>query len=178
MAESDFTQYVEARTGQLLRLAYLLAGEAHAAEDLVQETLLRAHRRWDRVSRAGNPDAYVRRILINQHQSRHRRRASTELVVAPSALAADPMVDSQDNLAARDQAWRLLQELPTQQRAVLVLRYYEDLSDADIADILGCAQGTVRSVAARAFAALRRHPDLAAYAVPAPTPASHPEETS
>jgi RNA polymerase sigma-70 factor (sigma-E family) len=176
MAESDFTRYVEARTGSLLRLAYLLAGDAHAAEDLVQETLLRAHRRWDRVSRAGSPDAYVRRIMINQHQSWRRRRASTELAVAPTGLPDDAAVDSQESIAARDQAWRLLHELPAQQRAVLVLRYYEDLRDADIADILNCAEGTVRSLAARAFAALRRHPDLAGYAVP--LPASRPEETA
>lgn len=178
MAESDFTRYVEARTAPLLRLAYLVTGDAHAAEDLVQETLLRAHRRWDRVSRAGSPDAYVRRILINQHHSWRRRRASTELSVAPAGLRADAAVDSQERLAARDQAWRLLHELPAQQRAVLVLRYYEDLRDADIADILGCAQGTVRSLAARAFAALRHHPDLADYTVPLPTPAPPPEETS
>ncbi|HYJ70125.1 MAG TPA: SigE family RNA polymerase sigma factor [Nocardioidaceae bacterium] len=178
MAESDFTRYVEARTGSLLRLAYLLAGDAHTAEDLVQETLLRAHRRWDRVSRAGSPDAYVRRILINQHQSWRRRRASTELAVAPAGLPDDAAADTQESLAARDLAWRLLHELPAQQRAVLVLRYYADLRDADIADVLGCAQGTVRSLAARAFAALRRHPDLANYAVPLPTPAPLPEETS
>ena len=174
MAESDFGEYVEARTGALLRLAYLLCGNAHTAEDIVQEALVRAHRRWDRVTRAGNPDAYVRRIVVNQHRSWRRRRSSTELTVEPSGLPPSAVGDSQDALAVRDLTWRMLHELTEQQRAVLVLRYYEDLGDADIAELLGCAPGTVRSLAARAFAQLRRHPDLAGYDPPEPSTTAIP----
>jgi RNA polymerase sigma-70 factor (sigma-E family) len=180
MTESDFAEYVQARTGALLRLAYLLCGNAHTAEDVVQEALLRTHRHWDRVRAAGSPDAYVRRIVVNQHRSWRRRRASTELAMEPSELPSTVADDAQDALAARDLTWRLLHELSDQQRTVLVLRYYEDLSDAAIADLLDCAPGTVRSLAARAFARLRRHPDLAGYAAPVPTPSipQHvPEDT-
>jgi len=181
MAESDFGEYVEARTGALLRLAYLLCGNAHTAEDIVQDALVRAHRRWDRVTQAGSPDAYVRRIVVNQHRSWRRLRASTELAVEPSDVPLSAVDDVQESLAVRDLTWRLLQELPEQQRAVLVLRYYEDLSDVNIADLLDCAPGTVRSLAARAFAQLRRHPDLSGYAAPEPAHTTTPsgqEETS
>jgi RNA polymerase sigma-70 factor (sigma-E family) len=167
MTETDFQQYVSLRTGALLRLAYLLSGDAHTAEDLVQESLLRCHRRWDKVTHADNPDAYVRRVVVNQHLSWRRRRSSTELVVEPDHLPQVGAADSQESLAARDLLWRAMHQLPTRQRTVLVLRYYEDLCDADIADLLGCRDGTVRSLAARAFANLREHPDLAGYAVPA-----------
>lgn len=169
MAEIDFERFVGARTAALLRLAYLLTGEAHAAEDLVQDALIRAHRRWDRVAHAGNPDAYLRRIVVNEHLSWRRRRASRELAVAPGDLAADVTADGQESLADRDLVWRLLHRLPARQRAVLVLRYYEDLPDEEIAGLLGCARGTVRSLAARAFGGLREHPELAEYAVPTPT---------
>lgn len=172
MAESDFGEYVQARTGALLRLAYLLCGNAHTAEDIVQEALLRTHRRWDRVSQAGNPDAYVRRIVVNQHRSWRRRRSSRELAVEPAALPAEATEDAQGSLAARDLTWRALHQLSGQQRAVLVLRYYEDLPDGDIAELLDCAPGTVRSLAARAFAQLRRHPELAGYTVPEPVSTS------
>lgn len=170
MTDSDFEKYVEARTAALLRLAYLLCGNGHTAEDIVQDALLRAHRRWDRVTLADSPDAYVRRIILNEHRSWRRRRASTELTIEPASMPPAAVDDSQDALAAKDLTWRLLQELSEQQRAVLVLRYYEDLTDADIAELLGCAPGTVRSLAARAFARLRCHPDLAGYAEPEAMP--------
>jgi RNA polymerase sigma-70 factor (sigma-E family) len=166
MTETDFQQFVSLQTGALLRLAYLLSGDRHTAEDLVQESLLRCHRRWERVTRAANPEAYVRRVLVNQHLSWRRRRSSTDLVVEVDHLPQAPAADSQEALAARDLVWRAIRQLPTRQRAVLVLRYYEDLSDADIAEVLGIRVGTVRSLAARAFARLRTHPDLASYALP------------
>jgi RNA polymerase sigma-70 factor (sigma-E family) len=181
VAESDFGEYVEARTGALLRLAYLLCGDPHTAEDIVQDALVRAHRRWDRVTQAGSPDAYVRRIVVNQHRSWRRRQGSTEVAVEPSTVPPSAVADAQDMLATRDLTWRLLRELSEHQRAVLVLRYYEDLSDADIAALLDCAPGTVRSLAARAFAHLRRHPDLATYAAPSapePTPTTPVQEDS
>lgn len=170
MAEIDFQNYVTQRTGRLLRLAYLLSGDAHTAEDLVQEALSRCHRRWDRVSGAADPDAYVRRVLVNQHHSWRRRRSSSELSVDPGRLPSGVTADGQDGVAARDLMRRALRTLPPSQRTVLVLRYYEDLADADIADLLGCSPGNVRGLASRALDRLRRDPDLAD--VVAPTPAS------
>lgn len=167
MTDTDFQQFVSLRTAGLLRLAYLISGDAHTAEDLVQETLLRCHRRWDKVSRAASPEAYVRRAVVNQHLSWRRRRSSTEYVVEPDDLPQRGTADSQETVAVRDLLWRALGDLPTRQRTVLVLRYYEDLSDADIAGLLGSRVGTVRSLATRAFARLREHPDLAGYAIPA-----------
>jgi RNA polymerase sigma-70 factor (sigma-E family) len=147
----------------------VLSGDAHTAEDLVQEALLRCHRRWGRVSRMANPDAYVRRAIVNQHLSWRRRRSSSELSVAPELLSAEPASDSQDALAARDLMRRALRQLPHSQRAVLVLRYYEGLADADIADLLGCSTGNVRGLASRAFARLRGRPELTDLIAATPT---------
>lgn len=161
MAEIEFQEYVAEHTGRLLRLAYLLTGDRHTAEDLVQEALLRCHRRWGQVSRMANPDAYVRRALINQHLSWRRRRSSSELSVAPEQFPVEATSDSQDSFAARDLMRRALRQLPRSQRTVLALRYYEGLADPDIADLLGCSIGNVRGLASRAFARLREHPEFA-----------------
>jgi RNA polymerase sigma-70 factor (sigma-E family) len=161
MTETDFEEFVSLRTDGLLRLAYLLCGDAHTAEDLVQEALLRCHRRWERVARVASPDAYVRRIVVNQHLSWRRRRSSTEQVVQPDLLPDRQAIDSQETFAEWDLLWAAIQRLPARQRTVLVLRYYEDLSDADIADLLGSPVGTVRSQAARAISRLRTQPELA-----------------
>ncbi len=156
----DFAEYAASRVDGLLRLAYLLTADRHLAEDMVQEVLIKAHRRWSRVSAAGDVDAYVRRMLVNEHISWRRRRSSTEVPV-------ERMTDEQDTarldegVVARDWMWRMLARLPARQRAVLVLRHYERLSDPEIAALLGCADATVRSLAARGLAALRGHPDLA-----------------
>lgn len=143
--EPGFDDYVAARGDALLRFAYLLCGDAHLAEDLVQSVLAKAYRRWPK------PEAYVRRMVVNEHLSWRRRRSSGEVVVAATPDAAAGGAD----LAERDAMWRLLATLPRRQRAVLVLRYYEDLSDAAIAEVLGCAESTVRAYATRALAALR-----------------------
>ena len=164
----DFVSYAEARTPALLRLAYLLSGDAHLAEDLVQEALSRAHSQWTRVSAADNPHAYVRRIVVNQHLGWRRRRSNGELSVAPESMPESASPDPASGVVDRDAAWRAIGGLPRRQRAVLVLRYYEDLSDNDIASALGVAVGTVRSLASRAFAQLREHPELAPYSVPFP----------
>jgi RNA polymerase sigma-70 factor (sigma-E family) len=174
--DQDFVSYVEARTPALLRLAYLLSGDPHLAEDLVQESLARAHRRWHEVVRADSPHAYVRRIVVNQHLSWRRRRSSGELAVAPESVPEGMSEDLAGGLAERDVAWRALATLPRRQRAVLVLRYYEDLSDDDIATTLGVAVGTVRSLASRAFAQLREHPALASYSAPFPVAVPITEE--
>jgi RNA polymerase sigma-70 factor (sigma-E family) len=152
----EFEQYVAARGQALLRLAYVLTGDAHAAEDLTQSALYDALRHWRRVTRAGHPDAYVRRVVVNRYLSGRRRRASSEVVlddVEPlsTAVAPDPAV----GVVARDEVRRALAGLPPRARAVLVLRYYADLDDAAIAEALGIAPSTVRATASRALAGLR-----------------------
>ncbi|MBM9506205.1 SigE family RNA polymerase sigma factor [Actinacidiphila acididurans] len=161
-ARPTFEEYVSGRGTALLRLAYLLSGDSHLAEDLTQDVLLRVHRRWRRVATLDHPDAYVKRMLLNEYLSWRRRRSSTE-VPAPAdtgvpVTGADG--DIGERVAMQEAAWRLLATLPRRQRAVLVLRFYEDLSDAQIAEVLGCAAATVRSQAARALATLRAEPAL------------------
>jgi len=147
-------EFVAARGDALLRFALMLSGDAHRAEDLVQSALARAYPRWQRIADMDAPEAYLKRIVVNEHLRWRARRASRELPVA--APGRDPVgIDTAGVHAERDAAWALLRTLPRRQRAVLVLRYYEDLPDADIASLLGCRESTVRSQAARGLAALR-----------------------
>jgi RNA polymerase sigma-70 factor (sigma-E family) len=150
-----FEEYAFARTSALIRLARLLTDDEHRAEDLVQEVLARAYARWGRISRTDRPDAYVRRMLVNAHHSWWRRRSSWEVSVAAVTDRAGT-ADEAAAVAERDALWRLVRELPTRQRTVIVLRYYEDLDDAMIAEILACSAGTVRTHAKRALTALRK----------------------
>jgi RNA polymerase sigma-70 factor (sigma-E family) len=150
-----FEDWVAARGTRLLRFADALCGDHHRAEDLVQAALAKALGRWARVAAMAYPEAYLRQIIVNEYLSWWRRRARTEVTTpAPPDRQADGP-DLAGDQASRDAAWRLLARLPRRQRAVLVLRYYEDLSDDQIAEVLGCATGTVRSTATRALAALR-----------------------
>lgn len=147
-----FEAFMTSRGAALLRFAYLVTGDRHMAEDLVQEALARAHRRWTRILRTEAPDAYVRRMVLNQFLSWRRKRSFGERIVATApepagAVAADPA----DALAERDEIWTALAALPPKQRAVLVLRYYEDLDDVEIGRILGCKPATVRSLVHRAL---------------------------
>ena len=158
-----FEEYVAARGPALVRLARLLTADHHRAEDLAQDVLARAYVHWRRIQRTDRPDVYVRRMLINAHTSWWRRRANRELSVdsvGERAGVGDPGVGAAD----RDEMWRLIVELPPRQRAVVVLRYYEDLDDAAIAEILDCSAVTVRTHAMRALATLRHR-----CAVPATT---------
>lgn len=152
----DFHEYVATRRQPLLRLAYLLTGDAHLAEDVVQTALLRAFRQWRRVSRAGRPDAYVRRMVVNAYVDGRRRRSSTEAPTEPAGLPAVAQHDHAEAQAERSVMWTALATLPRVQRAVLVLRFYEDLDDARIAELLGSTPSTVRSNASRALATLRK----------------------
>lgn len=156
--DTDFDEYVVTRTGALLRLAYLLTGDGHRAEDLVQDTLERLYRRWPRMTHVIDPHAYARKILLNQHLTWRRRRASSEIVVADIPERAG--YDETDAVGVRHLLWQRIGALPPRQRAVVVLRYYEDLADADIAEALSISAGTVRSTAMRALTKLRNHPDL------------------
>jgi RNA polymerase sigma-70 factor (sigma-E family) len=151
---TDFSMFVRAHSTALLRSAFLLTGERSAAEDLVQDTFLRLLPRWSKVVAADVPLAYVRRSLTNNFLNGRRRRAGHELLVAdPPERGYDS--DPAGSLSDRDLVRGLLADLPPKQRAVLVLRFYDDLSDAEIAADLGCRQGTVRSIVSRSLAALR-----------------------
>ena len=153
---TGFDEYVAARGPALLRLAVMLTGDPHRAEDLVQDALAQAFRHWPTVTAADSPHAYVRRILVRQHLSWWRRASSRERPMAePASASASVESDVGESYASRDAAWSLLARLPRQQRTVLALRYYEDLSDAQIAEALGCSSATVRAHASRGLGALR-----------------------
>jgi len=151
-----YEEFVDSRLGALLRYALMLTGDPHTAQDLVQETMVRVQLNWRRVDRSDSPDGYVRRILTNQFIDLRRGswlqrvllRAEPDEVQAVRADHAAETVE-------RDRMWSLLSRLPRRQRAAIVLRYYEDLPDAEIAEALGCAVGTVRSSISRALATLR-----------------------
>ncbi|MFD0524309.1 SigE family RNA polymerase sigma factor [Paractinoplanes durhamensis] len=150
-----FDDYVRLRGARLVQLARLLIRDRHLAEDLVQEVLSKAFVRWKKISAAGDPDMYVRRMLINSNISWWRRRSSSEIVTATIGDRSDD-ADLGDRTAGQDAAWRLIAELPPRQRATIVLRYFEDLSDERIAEILEISTVTVRSQAMRALEKLRR----------------------
>lgn len=150
----DFDEFVRSRGRALLRFAYVLSSDAYLAEDIVQEVLARMHRRWDKVTAMDNAEAYVRTAIVRQFLSWRRRRASREAVRAEVPEPAG-IEEPQQQVLARDQMWQLLAELPRAQRAVLVLRFYSDLPDHEIAAVLGCGESTVRSQAARALARMR-----------------------
>ncbi len=150
----SFDEYVTVQGQSLLRFAYLVSGDHHLAQDLVQEVLARLHRRWRRLERDGSPDAYIRRALVREYLSWRRRRSAAEQVMAVPPDRPATQAPS-DHVVEQDEAWRWLATLPRAQRAVLVLRFYEDLSDARIAEVLGCAESTVRVHAARALSRLR-----------------------
>jgi RNA polymerase sigma-70 factor (sigma-E family) len=150
----SFETYVATRSDALVRLAYLMVRDRHLAEDLAQEALARLHRNYARVRDADNPDAYVRKIMLNQLLSWRRRRSWTERSVAdpePPGRADDHATAAAD----RDAMWTLLGTLPPKQRAVVVLRFYEDLDDDTIAALLDCSPATVRAHASKAMARLR-----------------------
>jgi len=150
----DFDSFVVARGRALLRFAYVLCGNRPLAEDMVQEVLARAHQRWSRIERMEAPEAYVRKSIVREYLSWRRRKASTEVMVAEVPERVDPC-DSEHVIVERWEMWALLSGLPRAQRAVLVLRFYNDLGDDEIANALGCTRSTVRAHAARALARLR-----------------------
>ncbi len=165
----EFEEYVATRGRALERFAYLLTGDVHAAQDLVQSALLAAYLRWKRVSRVEHPDAYIRRIVTTTFLDGKRRRSSREALLDPHGDVAAraqgaSTPDHAEQVADHDQLERALATVSTHQRAVLVLRHYESYDDAAIAAVLGCSEATVRSHASRGLARLR-----AQLATPAPT---------
>ena len=150
-----FEEFVTARLPAVLRFAGVLTGDRALAEDVVQDVLIRASNRWQDIAQLDRPEAYVRKMVVNEFLSWRRR--SWRLVPAGTGgdLRGPPLPDPAAGYAERDAMAAELAKLPRRQRAVLVLRYYEGLSDQDIAAVLGCRPGTVRGYASRALAALR-----------------------
>lgn len=154
MSSDDFTEYVEAAWARLFRTAYALTGDVTTAEDLLQRTLVKAFVHWKRVSRAESPDSYLRRMMVNESASAWRTRSSRREVLTQQPPEVPS--DSFDGLlATRDELWQGVCELPPRQRAVVVLRYYEDLSEREIAEVLGISQGSVKSMSSAAISKLR-----------------------
>lgn len=156
--DDDFTTFVVARSPSLLRLAYLLTGNRNDAEDLVQVALTNAYVSWKRIESAHAVDSYVRTCLVRSHFA-GRRRSS----VPVSTLVVDPVdrrsAAALESVEDRDELWDALLNLPPRQRAVLVLKYLEDLDEATIAALLRCSRGTVKSQTSARSSTLRVFPD-------------------
>ncbi len=158
----SFEQFVEGSSSRMLTIAILLTGHNRAdAEDLLQTVLERAFRRWRRICRTGDPGPYIRQMLVNASIDRWRllRHRPEQPFGSDDALPTAAGLFGHDQSAAiadRDLLWRALAQLPPGQRAVLVLRYYEDLTEAQIAALLGCSVGSVKTQASRALAKMRR----------------------
>ncbi|MEU8152077.1 SigE family RNA polymerase sigma factor [Micromonospora sp. NPDC048986] len=173
--EEQFREFVAARSAALLRTAYLLTGDWATAEDLLQTALTKTYLAWKRLGGIEAVEPYARRVMVNTSTSWWRRRWHGErpTEVLPERAGVDEIEQQLD----RDLLWRHLRELPNRQRAVLVLRYYEDMSEAQTAAMLDISPGTVKSQASRALATLRRRlgadaPELAAAAGIAGRPAA------
>jgi RNA polymerase sigma-70 factor (sigma-E family) len=156
--DAGFREYVTARSRALLRTAYLLTGNAADAEDLLQAALAKTFLAWDRIEDRGALDGYVRRAMVNTHISWWRRRRVEEYPTdeIPDQAVADPAVASDLQETLR----RAVDRLPDRMRAAVVLRYYEDMTEAEVADVLGVSLGTVKSTVSRAVAKLRTDADL------------------
>ncbi|MET0423252.1 MAG: SigE family RNA polymerase sigma factor [Actinoplanes sp.] len=160
--EADYAQFVRTRTHALLRSAYLLTGDQHLAEDLVQEALARTHRAWQRLERTENAEAYARKIMYHAQVSLWRRAKVAE--VLPGEFDADRTpgdADPADAAVARLTMRRALLALSSRQRAVVVLRFFEDHTEVEAAQLLGISVSTVKTQTARALERLRTLvPDL------------------
>lgn len=150
----EFDAYVRARGRSLERLAFLLCGNHHTAEDLTQTALAKAFVRWRRIGSLEHPDAYVRQILVRTYMSEQRRRSAREVVTILVPDKPEPMADAAYDPRQRQWLLRLVSALPPRAKAVVVLRYYEDLDNAAIAQLLGISESAVRSTASRALAKL------------------------
>jgi RNA polymerase sigma-70 factor (sigma-E family) len=157
-ADTEFGDFMRGRWPAMVRLAYALTGDAGHAEDVAQAAFARAYASWGRVSRAGDPDAYVRRILINENRKRFRKNRVPEDLHGDLAdtLSGGTAAGEQQGPEERQALLDALNTLGPRQRAVVVLRYWLDLSEAETAAALNCSVGTVKSQASRALATLRR----------------------
>lgn len=150
--EYAFVNFVDDRQTRLLGFARVLCGHDQDAEDLVQRALVKAYLRWQRIKEMEHPEAYVRQVMLHDYfrgwrRTWRRHETSTETLPEQTNPPVDPLTSP---------AWEAVRALPPRQRAVIALRYFEDLSVASTADILGCTEGTVKSQSSRAIATLRR----------------------
>jgi len=151
----DFELWVTEKADALLRFAYVLTGDHQLAEDAVQDALTTACARWGRVSQADDPEAYVKRMVVNAHISWWRRFRRREAPAAEPTRTAAAAPDGTASRADAEAVWALCATLPDKQRAAVVLRFYEELSYAEIAQLLHCAEATARSHVHRALAVLK-----------------------
>ena len=154
-ASEDFAEFVRIRSGPLLRFAYWMTGSWPDAEDVVQDSLAKAYLRWQQIEQ---PDAYLYRLVVNAARSWYRARRAEVLTAVPPELPAGSA--GPEAVVARSTLVAALARLPRRQRAVVVLRYCLDLSERDVAVLMGCSAGTVKSQAARALDKLRADPAL------------------
>jgi len=152
---ASFEDFVTESVDGLLRTAYLITSDEGEAEDLVQECLLMVARRWGRIRRMNQPLAYARRVLINLALRGTRQRSRRRAELAAETVEASTSSAGLELLATRDEVRAALRQLAPRQRAVLVLRYFNDLSEAEVAKMLGCTTGTIKSTASRSLAQLR-----------------------
>jgi len=157
-----FKGYVAARSAALLRTAYMLTGNKADAEDLLQTALAKTYLAWESIRDRESVDAYVRRIMLNTRTSWWRRRRHVGEFPTDQVPEAPVRHDETERIVLHDALWNALADLPKRQRAMVVLRYYEDLSEAETAVALGVSVGTVKSTTARALAKLRDHVGLRA----------------
>jgi len=158
MTVPEYDEFYAVLWPRLVRTAYAVSGDLGVAEDAVQTAFAKAYRSWRRISRLDSPEAYVRKMVVNEVLS-SRRTAHVRREVVRADLPDAPRVAHDDVALAHDEMWQAVSSLPPRQRAVLVLRYYEDLSEQQIADALGCRPGTVKSRASAALATLRTRLD-------------------
>jgi RNA polymerase sigma-70 factor (sigma-E family) len=156
VSQSEFDAFVAREHAGLLRYAVMLTGDSDLAQDLVQDVLIKVHSRWRRIAAVEYPARYVKTMVTRAFLSWRRRWAVRNVVLLPTdQLTGEPAGDHARSIVDRADIWQRLAGLPRQQRAVLVLRYYERLTDPEIAEMLGCSAVTVRGYASRALAALR-----------------------
>lgn len=149
----SYEEFVDRAWGSLYRTAFLLSGDHHRAEDAVQTALMKVFLAWPRVASMQHPEAYTRRIVVNQLTSWWRRRSNREF---PAIVLVEPVLQAFDEeVAEAATVWSSVLELPPRQRAVVVLRYYEDRSEAEIAELLGISRGSVKTHAHHALRSLR-----------------------
>ncbi|WP_409484019.1 SigE family RNA polymerase sigma factor [Arsenicicoccus dermatophilus] len=151
--DEEFTAFVAARSAALLRYAYLLTGDHASAEDLLQNTLVKVYLSWHKIADRGSVEAYTRTAMTRTNISVWRKVGRREFA---TETTPDRVIEDRHDIDERDGMWALLQTLGPRQRTVLVLRFYEDLPEAEIAHIMGCSLGTVKSQLSRGLANLRK----------------------
>lgn len=154
--EAEFTELVTAVSPRLLRTAYAACGDRQIAQDAVQSALVSAYRSWRRVRDAADPAAYLRRMVLNEVVHTRRRKWWTATSLRAQVPEASPAPSPEGSVVEHEVVWGAISQLPPRQRAVVVLRYYEGLSEAEVAGALGIRPGTVKSQGAAAMAHLRR----------------------